>query len=91
MATVNIDYNCGCGFRARTVEEAIGHADTSHHTLTVAGSVRSSEPKVREVKAPLYASANSHSRAMKLTSVAAHEEDAGFSNLRAKLQRKLGE
>jgi len=46
MARVNLSFNCGCGFKCPTLEEAVKHSDEKQHTLTAAGTV-SKNKKVR--------------------------------------------
>lgn len=46
MADVNIDYTCGCGFRAKRLEAAVGHSETAKHTLSVLGTIRTSKSAV---------------------------------------------
>ena len=40
MATTDIRYSCGCGFRTDKVEEAVKHSDERKHTLTVLGTIQ---------------------------------------------------
>jgi len=40
MTSVNITFNCGCGFSTKIMTEAVEHADTTEHTLSVHGEVR---------------------------------------------------
>lgn len=40
MADVDISHNCGCGYKSRSLEAAVRHSDTEHHTLTVLGTIR---------------------------------------------------
>lgn len=40
MATKLVSYNCGCGFKAQSVEEAVKHSDQLGHTLTAHGDIR---------------------------------------------------
>ena len=47
MAIVSINYDCGCRFHGKTVEEAIAHVDETGHELNVAGVVKPSVQKVR--------------------------------------------
>jgi len=89
MAIVSINYDCGCGYHARTVEEAIKHVDDSKHTLNVAGSVRSSEQKVRKASLSVSASPRPYRRPAVVAPLEVPAEDeVGFGKLRAKLQKK---
>lgn len=45
MATVQITYNCGCGFSTKSQDEAVVHANTTKHTLTVHGLIKKPEAK----------------------------------------------
>lgn len=40
MADVKLNISCGCGFKARRLEEAEKHSDTSHHIITVLGMIK---------------------------------------------------
>ena len=42
MTSVNIDYNCGCGYSTKDLEAAKKHADSHGHSLTVCGSIKAS-------------------------------------------------
>ena len=92
MAIVSINYDCGCGFHAKTIEEATRHVDNTLHILNVAGNVRSSEPKVPKAKVSSYASTYPRPRTTDsvplVTSDEVQIEDAiDFGNLRAKLRK----
>ena len=39
MADANIDYNCGCGFKTKRLEEAKKHSDSADHRMTVLGTI----------------------------------------------------
>ena len=39
MASTNITYNCGCGFRTKKLEAACDHADEKGHVITVQGNI----------------------------------------------------
>ena len=39
MASINIQYNCGCGFKTKRLEAATDHADDKGHVLTVQGNI----------------------------------------------------
>ncbi len=39
MASINIQYNCGCGFKTKKLEAATDHADEKGHVLTVQGNI----------------------------------------------------
>lgn len=39
MASIDINYNCGCGFRSKTLEAATAHSDGSSHVITVQGNI----------------------------------------------------
>jgi len=47
MASVKIDYTCGCGFRTRSLEAAVEHSDDEHHSLVVLGEIRYEKPKAQ--------------------------------------------
>ncbi|MCJ7760841.1 hypothetical protein MUP59_06845 [Candidatus Bathyarchaeota archaeon] len=97
MAIVDINYACGCGFHARTVEEAIKHVDDSQHTLSVLGSVKSSVPKVRVAAAYSHSDMHADPRdsrppARKLASAATPAEVraevmTNFGDLRNRMRR----
>ena len=38
-----IYFNCGCGFRARNLDTAIHHVETTGHTLTAGGTITPEE------------------------------------------------
>ena len=89
MAIVLINYVCGCGFRRNTIEEAIKHVDETRHTLNVAGTIKSTEQKVRKASPTVY----SNTRKQKGLAVAEQTEmelqdSIDFSNLRARLQNR---
>lgn len=89
MAIVYINYDCGCGFHGKTVEEAIGHADEQKHSLCVLGSVMPSEPKVRRASLPVSASPRSDRKAAAVVPLEVQAESKiDFGNLRARLQKK---
>jgi len=90
MAIVNINYDCGCGYHAKTVEEAARHADDSHHTLNVAGTVRSSERKVRKIAASPHVFVGPRlrtPRSVPITAEVEEEHKVDFGDLRARLQK----
>jgi len=35
----NINYNCGCGYHTKKLEEAIQHSNSKKHILTVLGTI----------------------------------------------------
>ena len=39
MASPDIRYNCGCGFRAKVLEAAAKHCDEKSHVITVQGNI----------------------------------------------------
>ena len=39
MADVKLNVNCGCGYRTSRLEEANKHSDTTHHALTILGTM----------------------------------------------------
>lgn len=90
MAVVNIDYSCGCGVHARTVEEAIAHADDRMHVVNVFGVIRPSGHKVS--KTAVRALANPRPsrpvRAAAPPPQAPEESKVDFGNLRAQLRRR---
>ena len=93
MATVIIHYDCGCGFHGKTVEEATEHADRLKHTINVAGMIISSERKVRTSISSSHTPSLPRLRTVKPVLDAAPievqaDDNVGFSNLRARLQRK---
>ena len=45
MASIQIRYWCGCGYRTDQLEEAVKHSDEQKHTLTVLGEVRKEKEK----------------------------------------------
>lgn len=90
MAIVNVNYGCGCGFRSKTTEEAISHADNSKHELTVSGSIKPSEPRAQRAKSSPSGPVKAHRRIEKAPPVAVlakpqTESTADLSNLRARL------
>lgn len=92
MATVNIHYYCGCGFRTMKVEEAIEHADKHKHIMNVSGSIVSSERKAHSSMSSSYVPPSPRLRTVKPAIVAApvevqQEQSTDFSNLRDKLKR----
>lgn len=92
MAIVNISISCGCGFHARTVEEAAKHADEQKHAMDIFGSVKSSVRKVR--KASSFVPASPRPRRESSTTAPLQVEEEGridFNNLRAKLQKRQKE
>jgi len=40
VVKVKVGYNCGCGFLTSKSKEAVSHARSTGHTLTVAGEIR---------------------------------------------------
>ena len=86
MAIVNINFGCGCGYNAKTVEEATEHADKRCHTLTVTGTIKPSVSKAQ--KASLYSSDRPRLHVPEATSPVSIEERADFSSLRDKLLKK---
>ena len=49
MASVEIQYNCGCGVRAVSLEAAVKHSDNTHHLMTVSGVIRPDTPKPAKI------------------------------------------
>lgn len=43
MASIQVVYQCGCGFRTTLLEEAVKHSDLKNHTLTVLGTIQKEE------------------------------------------------
>ena len=39
MASVSVNYNCGCGFKTKSLEEAVRHSDEKNHILTALGLI----------------------------------------------------
>jgi len=89
MAIVSINFDCGCGYHARTVEEASKHADEHKHTLNVAGTVKSSERTALKASLSVSASSRSYKKPAAIAPPKAQEEDKiDFGSLRAKLQKR---
>lgn len=40
MASIKIQYNCGCGYHTDKLEEAVKHSDAKKHSLTVQGEIK---------------------------------------------------
>ena len=40
MAAVDVRHNCGCGYSTAKLEEAVKHAETKKHILTVLGTIK---------------------------------------------------
>jgi len=83
MASVNIQYNCGCGFKSGKLEAAVNHCDGVQHVITVQGNiypdkalVPSAVPPVRTRKAA--------------TPVAETVEDSGPVTNFAELKSRIG-
>lgn len=84
MASVTIDYNCGCGYHTKDLEAAREHADSSGHSLTVVGSVRA--PKViKTVRAP-----KEYGTAAKVVTTPVPEQETNVSEVFSDLRSKLG-
>lgn len=88
MASVNIDYNCGCGFTTRKLEEATEHADSNGHSLTVCGNIKA--PKaVKEYK--LAAKSTARRAPVRIPEPEPETPDSGvFDDLRSKLYHAKG-
>lgn len=39
MASVKVQYTCGCGYSTKKLEEAVKHSDERKHTLTATGTI----------------------------------------------------
>ncbi len=39
MADVKVEYGCGCGFETRHLEAATEHSDSTHHKITIRGTI----------------------------------------------------
>lgn len=39
MASISIQYNCGCGYRSKVLEAAANHCDEKGHVITVQGNI----------------------------------------------------
>jgi len=46
MATVKIQYSCGCEVVCQTIEAAVKHCDEKRHKMTVSGTI---EPSPKEM------------------------------------------
>ncbi len=53
MASVNIQYNCGCGYRTQKLEAAADHCDETHHVITVQGNIYPKEAPVPSATPPV--------------------------------------
>lgn len=53
MASVNIQYNCGCGYRTPKLEAAVTHCDETHHVITVQGNIYPKEAPVPSAVPPV--------------------------------------
>ena len=40
MASVKVQFTCGCGYSTGDLEEAKEHSDKRRHTLTAGGTIR---------------------------------------------------
>lgn len=40
MASIDLNISCGCGYRANSLEAAVGHSDTTHHTIQILGVIK---------------------------------------------------
>jgi len=47
VARQKVVYGCGCGFKTRELEKALGHADSTGHILTANGTI---DPDVQPQK-----------------------------------------
>lgn len=43
MATVDVHYNCGCGYSTTNPVEAVLHSNKHKHSLTVVGTITKPE------------------------------------------------
>ena len=90
MAIIQINYDCGCGFHARTEAEAGKHVDNLGHTLVVSGGIRPEAPRARRVVGALSVSTGKRTERPTTTPQikVQDEERIDFNNLRARLQRR---
>ena len=83
MATVSIQYMCGCGTKCLTVEAAAAHCTNTGHTMTVSGQVKPDQKLVK------IQSASELTEAGQPAVFAATGSDRdSFSAMKAKLHRK---
>lgn len=52
MASVNIQYNCGCGYRTQKLEAAVNHCGETQHVITVQGNIYPDKAPIPSAVAP---------------------------------------
>lgn len=94
MASKDIHYNCGCEFSTTKLEEALEHADSTGHSLTIVGSIkapRAVKDAKKAAKDATVAAARAGTRKTTRKPTAPVEEPAPlyastvFSDMRARL------
>jgi hypothetical protein len=45
QSKIDIQYQCGCGYKSISASEAVKHAETKHHSLTILGRITVPKPK----------------------------------------------
>ena len=64
MASTDIQYNCGCGYKTDKLEAAANHSDQRQHVMTAQGNIYPDEakeslsiapPRTRKTAAPVTA------------------------------------
>jgi len=48
VATIKVQYSCGCNFKSENELDAVIHSDTKHHSMDIAGRITKDEQE--EVK-----------------------------------------
>jgi len=80
MASTDIQYNCGCGYKTRKLEAAVNHCDEKSHVITVQGNIYPDVAKQSPRNAP--------PKLHKFRSVLAPEPNSDFLAMKKRLQNK---
>ena len=86
MASIEVRYNCGCGFHTSSLEAAVEHSDDTYHSVTVSGVIKPDTPK--PAKLTQVAARRAQKRVLPLVEAEPVFDSGGFEAMKQKLGRR---